>query len=140
MNCKQVATWRVFEVKRGKQNQAKSRKIFLTFKGMEGTCDTRLQVVFLQVHLWQFLCKLVEQNCGRAAEGPNYWYCRYDIQPTCRSRAFASHPQIYLQVRLVRRALDLLYILVSSRRQPVCAVHDQFQYEMKHSGRRRSLL
>lgn len=95
MNCKQVATWRVFEVKRGKQNQAKSRKIFLTFKGMEGTCDTRLQVVFLQVHLWQFLCNLVEQNCGRATEGPNYWYCRYDIQPTCRSRAFASHPQIY---------------------------------------------
>lgn len=106
MNCKQVALWRVSEVKREKRNQTKPWKIFLTFKGIRGMSDTRSQVVFLQVCLWQYLCKLVEEHHGRATEGPNYWHCRYDIQSTCRSRDFASHPWIYLPVRLVRRALD----------------------------------
>lgn len=68
MNCKQVAIWRFSEVKRGKQNQTKSWKIFLTFKGIRGMSDTRLHVVLLQACLWKYLCKVVEQNLGRATE------------------------------------------------------------------------
>jgi len=125
-------------------SHAKSRIAFLTFKDRCSRFDSRLQVVFLKMplylcYLMLYLCKLVKQNCRSETKEQNCWYCRYDIQSVSMSEVLLHTssslvPWIDYWLQLVRRAPDL-YILVSSKRRSVCAVQDQFQYEMKH-GRR----